>query len=479
MLVCGPQTMWQPTAAVGTRRLRPANLSTGRDLTRKSTTTSYGYPLFAYGRFARKQGSAINVLYHERDVIKPGWTKVVRPNNDTMYSSIFCDLSQSDLVISVPEIGDRFWSFSFFDMYGNNYSSVMGLMGHKPGDYRLTFAEDDFGLHEDSSDGDERGVIHSPTPYGIWTVRLLLKNQTDDVQHVHALQNQIKVVTKPRVHDSGVPPFDLSIFSEVAGSEQSPVSEAEQVLRLTAALSRYNQSEVLQDRSWIAYVLEKAGIRDGVFTQPPNTSLAVAVDLANLSAKALKLTAGIVRDQGHGWYTNTPMICGNFRSFYAARYLVAMRGYLGVASDQAIYPSYRPPGSAAEIPDIKIGPKQAIKLSFSRKPLLHPLGFWSLSLYDKDQLFIPNALEHYALGDRNDLKCLDGTPLKEQADGKFEILIQPSDVVPPEEWHSNWLPAPPGGGEVSFTFRVFGASCSMIDGSYEYPKVIFSDALTA
>jgi hypothetical protein len=80
------------------------------------TRWQYGYPLFAYGRFARKQGSAINVLYHERDVVKPGWTKVVRPNNDTMYSSIFYDLSQSDQIISVPEIDDRFWSFSFFDM---------------------------------------------------------------------------------------------------------------------------------------------------------------------------------------------------------------------------------------------------------------------------------------------------------------------------------------------------------------------------
>jgi hypothetical protein len=312
----------------------------------------------------------------------------------------------------------------------------MGLMDHKPGNYRLTFAEDDFGLHQNSSNRDEQGVIQSPTPYGVWTVRLLLKDQKEDVKHVHALQSQIKVVTDPRVQDSGVPPFDLGIFSEVAGSEQSPVPEAEQVLRLTAALSRYNPSEVLQDRAWIAYVLEKAGIRDGVFTQPPNTSLAAAVDLANLSAKALKLTAGFVRDQGHGWYTNAPMICGNFRSFYAARYLVAMRGYLGVSSDQAIYPSYRPPGSVAEIPDIKIGPKQAIKFSFSGKPLLQPLGFWSLSLYNKDQLFIPNALKHYALGDRDDLKCLDGKSLREQENGKFEILIQPSDVVPPEGWHS-------------------------------------------
>lgn len=312
----------------------------------------------------------------------------------------------------------------------------MSLNEDKPGDYRLTFAEDNFGLRLDASGTEEQGVIHSPTPYGVWTVRLLLKDQKDDVKNVHSLQNQIKVVTVPRSRASNVPPFNLDIFSDVAGPEQSPASEAEQVLRLTAALSRYNLSEVVQDRGWIAHVLEKAGIQDGKFTQPPDTSLTEAVKSANLSAKALKMNAGFVRDQGHGWYTNAPMICGDFRSFYPARYLVAMRGYLGVSSDQAIYPSFCPPGTAAEIPDIKIGPKQAIKLSFSRKPLLRPLGFWSLSLYNKDQLFIPNALEHYALGDRNNLKYLDGTPLKDREDGKFEILIQPVDVPPPKEWHS-------------------------------------------
>lgn len=313
----------------------------------------------------------------------------------------------------------------------------MGLDDHRPGNYRLTFAEDQFGLHLKGNGSEEQGVLHSPTPYGVWTVRILLKDQKDDVKNVHAFQNQIKLNMVPRLHPTDVPAFDLRIFSEVAGSAESPVSEPEQVLRLTAALSRYNLSEVVQDRGWIAHVLEKAGIcGDGTFVQPPHTSLAAAVEAANMSVKALKMTAGFVRNQGNGWYTNAPMICGNFRSFYPARYLVAMRGYLGVSSDQAIYPSYVPAGSTAEIPDVQVGPRQAIKFTFSGEPLLRPLGFWSLSLYNKDQLFVPNQLEQYALGDRNDLKCIDGTPLKDRKDGKFEILIQPADVPPPKAWHS-------------------------------------------
>ncbi|KIW72720.1 hypothetical protein PV04_00896 [Phialophora macrospora] len=440
----------------------------------------YGYPLFAYGRFVTKQGSQINTLYHERDVIKPGWTKVVRPNTDTLYSSMFYDLSQADIVFSIPEFDDRFWSFSFFDLYGNNFSSVMAHLGDKPGKYRLTFAaNNDMGLRFNEDTSDEQGVVGCPTPYGVLTVRILLRDQKGDVKSVHGFQDAIGTTLVPRQTKIEVPPLDLEIFSQVKGSEGNPVSEEEQVLHLTAMLSDLNLSEVVRDRSWIASTLEKAGISNGKFTQPPRTSLSAAVIEADRSGLALKATSGFVRKLGNDWYANSPMISGDFRSFYAARYMTAKRGYLGTSSEQAVYPSYVPPGREAGIPDITIGPRQAIKVSFSGKPRLHPLGFWSLSLYGKDQLFIPNELEHYALGDRSDLRYVDGVPLADREDGKFELLIQPVDCPPPSQWNSNWLPAPPGGGEVSFTLRLFGASSAMIEGSYEYPKVTLMDAITA
>jgi hypothetical protein len=57
-----------------------------------------------------------NDFYHQRDLVKADFTKVVRPNNDTLYSFIFYDLSQSDLCFHVPEIDDRYWAFSYYDM---------------------------------------------------------------------------------------------------------------------------------------------------------------------------------------------------------------------------------------------------------------------------------------------------------------------------------------------------------------------------
>ncbi|RDL36246.1 uncharacterized protein BP5553_06858 [Venustampulla echinocandica] len=146
-----------------------------------------------------------------------------------------------------------------------------------------------------------------------------------------------------------------------------------------------------------------------------------------------------------------------------------------------MYPSYFPVDGTTEIgvAEMKIGPKQALLFSFSGKPRVKPTGFWSLSLYGHDQLFVENTLDQYALGDRSDLRYADGTPLKERDDGNFNILAQPADISPPSSWNNNWLPAPAGGGCISFTLRLFAPADEMLNGSYEYPKVTTIDAITS
>lgn len=222
------------------------------------------------------------------------------------------------------------------------------------------------------------------------------------------------------------PPFDLGMFRDIASSA---ASEEEQVLRITAALAPYNQSEVLQDRSWVAHMLEKAGIQHGNFVQPPDTSLTAARDAAKDSAIALRTSAGFIKDLGNRWMCSAAVINGDFKSFYQARFFVAERGYLQLTSDQAIYPMFY---SAPGVSTLEIGPKQACLYTFSSKPKLRPTGFWSLTLYNEDHLLVSNKLDRYALGDRSNLRYPDGTLLREADDGSFQILIQTS--TPPARW---------------------------------------------
>ena len=58
-----------------------------------------------------------NKINHQTGLASLSSAAVVKPNVDTLYSRIVIDLSQSDLVITVPNITDRYWIFPFYDAY--------------------------------------------------------------------------------------------------------------------------------------------------------------------------------------------------------------------------------------------------------------------------------------------------------------------------------------------------------------------------
>ena len=62
-------------------------------------------------------------------------------------------------------------------------------------------------------------------------------------------------------------------------------------------------------------------------------------------------------------------------------------------------------------------------------------GFWSLTMYNPEHLFYPNALNRFALGTRN-------TTLKYDPDGSLTIYL--GHESPGKNLESNWLPAPIG-----------------------------------
>jgi hypothetical protein len=283
--------------------------------------------------------------------------------------------------------------------------------------------------------GDYLKYINSPTPYGITIVRIEVQNNNTDADAVSQFQNQMKLTPVPRSSGRVAPNFNLSMFSEPQFTPSANLSVAEATLRLTAALAPYNLPIVIQDRSWVAEQLSYAGVFNDTWTQPAGTNLTAAVEAASTSASALISSAGSVVSLGNNWTISAPQLIGNYNSFYAARYDIAVSGYLALTSDQAIYPSYGTLGTASFNP----GPNKAYLLTFSRKPVMRPTGFWSLTAYNADQYLIPNDLGRYALGDRNNMTYPDGTRLSDTPtddNRPFQILIQPADLTPPSNWTS-------------------------------------------
>ena len=77
-------------------------------------------------RTLKTPGAAINKLTHNRDLSTHASRWVTTPNNDTLYSSAFLDLTQGPVTLTVPATGARYWSAAIMDMFTNN-NAVLGL----------------------------------------------------------------------------------------------------------------------------------------------------------------------------------------------------------------------------------------------------------------------------------------------------------------------------------------------------------------
>jgi hypothetical protein len=106
-------------------------------------------------------------------------------------------------------------------------------------------------------------------------------------------------------------------------------------------------------------------------------------------------------------------------------------------------------------------------LSGQRDYIMHfPAGglppndaFWSLTMGDAKNRFVPNPLKRYSVSDRSGLA--------HNPDGSVDIYIQ--NTAPPGH-ESNWLPAPTA--HFILWLRVYVPGQAILDGKYEVPPVV-------
>ncbi len=86
-------------------------------------------------------------------------------------------------------------------------------------------------------------------------------------------------------------------------------------------------------------------------------------------------------------------------------------------------------------------------------------AFWSLTMADARQRFVPNPINRYIVNDRSGL-----VP---NADGSVDIYIQ---NAAPAAHQSNWLPAP--ASNFILWLRVYEPGPSILNRQYRVPPVI-------
>lgn len=70
------------------------------------------------------KGLIFNIIANSSKLADSNSKDVVRPNNDTFYSAAWLDLRKEPVVITVPEITDRYYSFQLVDLYTYNFDYI-------------------------------------------------------------------------------------------------------------------------------------------------------------------------------------------------------------------------------------------------------------------------------------------------------------------------------------------------------------------
>ncbi|MDF3888924.1 DUF1254 domain-containing protein [Cupriavidus basilensis] len=395
------------------------------------------------GAFAAPQPDApvrwINHFIHTRQLLGSQHRQVVTPNNDTLYSNAWLDLSQGPLLLDVPDSADRYYVLGLLDFYTNPF----GYIGTRTtGNGRGRFL-----LHGPRWHGDVPAgatAIACPTD-AVWLLGRVLVDGEADLPAVHALQDQFRLSTldgvpAARSFDVGMQPGehlgDPRRYAEVVNQalRENPPPAAE-----AALVAGFAQSGIGADCGGSA----------------PGDAVLARLGTAIKEVLA-ELAAPLPSDLGGGW-TLPVEIRESFGARFAERALVA-RNYIGALGvEEAMYVMADRDSEGAPL-DGRTG----YELAFAADALPQVGAFWSLTMYDKtDCMLVDNALGRYSLGDRS-------PSLRYDADGSLRLHLSASPPADPAA-RANWLPAPAGPFYV--TLRLYVPQPAHLDKTFVYPPI--------
>ena len=158
----------------------------------------YTFPLYEMARtrylsveLAANPQRGINRLIHRRALLDHKSRAVTTPNNDTLYTSAWLDLSQGPIELTLPRFGNRYWSFQFMDAYTST-AELIGSRNAGEGDLKLwVMLADDATPLPSPLPGGQR-ILRMPTR-DIWMLGRILVDDEADAQTVHKLQDAISL----------------------------------------------------------------------------------------------------------------------------------------------------------------------------------------------------------------------------------------------------------------------------------------------
>jgi hypothetical protein len=416
--------MTNPSIPQGLRHERDAVVQTlplFEMMRMRAATTARRHPVRGFASDDR--GSTlrwVNQFTHTHRRIGPGDREVVSPNNDTVFSNAWLDLSEGPVVVESPDMGERYWVLGLLDAWTNPFAYV----GRRTTGNRAQRTL----VHGPGWSGQvPRGITHVVEAPGsdVWLIgRILVDDDGPDAERVSVLQRQLRIM---RLDGSDAAlRVDTGMDGHAGG--------AALYRQVVDAALRRNPPPAGERLAWPVAPERLAGLLPEVYEE-------------------LR-----VQEQPHmlggGWAVPVA-VRTHWGSEYLARARVA-RNFIGALGiEEAFYPTAEvdasgQPLDGSRVYELRFAPGEGPKVG----------AFWSLTVYRRsDCLLVDNPIGRHSIGDR--------TPgLRLDADAGLTIRLQSFDPGP----GANWLPVP-ASGLFYVVLRLYQPHADHLEHRFRYPPL--------
>ncbi len=418
----------------------------------------YGYPLVTMDLTKQvmtnvaepdKMKAPVGQFINARSYPTAAFKDVTAPNADTLYSTAWLNLKEEPWVLHVPDEAERYYLMPMLSGWTEVFAD--------PGTRTTGTGAADWAI----TGPDWKGTLpaglkeyKSPTNM-VWVIgRTYCSGTAEDFAAVHKIQDEYSLKPLSFFGKSYTPPkgvVDPKIDMATPVRKQVNQLDAATFFNRLALLLKDNPP-AKEDAPLIAKFAQ-IGIVPGLpFDQTKlNPTILATVEKAAQDKIRGYLDKGLI--ETNGWtYTK---VTGRYGNNYVDRALVAAIGLGANRPQDAIYPI-----SSHDSESKPLNGSNKYVIHFEKGKLPPVKGFWSLTMYTDQYYFVDNALNRYALSQRD--------PLKTNPDGSVDLYIQHDS--PGKEKEANWLPAPTG--DFILMFRLYWPDEAILNGSWKPPAIV-------
>jgi hypothetical protein len=376
-------------------------------------------------------------------------------NVDALYTMVWLDVSKEPWVLSIPDMGNRYYMMPMLDGFTNVFQ-VPGTRtaGDKPQKYVITGPGWSGTLPE--------GATECKSPTGIiWVLgRIYCTGTPEDYAKVHALQDKFSIVPLGSYGKQYTPPpaeVDASLNMKTPIPEQVQAMSVNDYFIYLAKLLKTNPP-ASEDAPMLAR-MAKIGLVPGQDFDNSKLSAFNKEAMKTVPKLGLLKMAERVKKQEpvNGWVYFGSSV-GNWGTDYLLRATTAWLGPGWNRPEDAAYPLSQKDANGHEYN----GADHKYVLHFDKGQFPPVKGFWSLTMYDDQNFLAANPLNRYALSQRDKFVT--------NPDRSVDLYLQ--NDSPGKAKESNWVPAPKG--KFAIMLRLYWPTekpPSILGGTWKPPAV--------